>query len=145
MKVILAILSISLAYASGFESQDALDQYIAINYSAELNRTDLSPKLLREEVVKTKVLVEVAKTTRLAAEHFDMENALAFTKDHIAQQRVTDNHDNKRFLEIEKAFDPHQATLDAQDNIITAGDLQTAWYAILRVKVAAAELILQTN
>lgn len=145
MKVILAILSVSLAYSSGFENQDALDQYIAIHHSSELNRTDLSQEFLRAEVAKTKDLVEIAKKTRLAAERLDMDEGLDLAAGPIAKQRVVNDHNNKRISQIEQDCDKHLATLDAQYNIITAGDLPTAWYAIFRVKVAADMIILQTH
>ena len=87
MKVILAILSVSLAYSSGFENQDWFDQYLAINHSQELNRPDLSADFLHTQITEVKALVETAKQKRLAAEHWDMEDALALAANPGGRQR----------------------------------------------------------
>jgi hypothetical protein len=99
MKVILAILSLSFVYASGFEY---IDEYIAINHSQELNRADLSPEILRTEVTDVKKLVETAKQERLAAELFDMKNSLDCVTDPTARQRVINDHDIKNFHKSNK-------------------------------------------
>lgn len=68
MKLFLVILSIRLAYCS---NADFLDQYIAANHQAELNRT-LSAEFLYGQLGEVKALVETAKTKRIAAEHWDI-------------------------------------------------------------------------
>lgn len=150
MKVILAILSLSFVYASSFEY---IDKYIASNHSQELNRADLSPEILRTEVTTAKALVETAKKRRLVAEHDDMDNSLYCVTDPTARQRVINDHDNKKFSQIEQAFDQRLEILNAieqdfvktpnaKDNIISSGNLQKAWQEILRIKVAAEMIII---
>lgn len=73
-----------------------------------------------------------------------MKNSLDCLTDPTARQRVINDHDNKKFSQIEQDFDQHLKTLNAQDNIITSGNLQKAWHEILRIKVAA-EMIIKTN
>lgn len=94
MKLFLAILSISLAYCS---DGDFLDQYIAANHHAELNRQDISPDFLYGQLDEVKVLVETAQTKRIAAENWDMAESLALAGNAAAKATVLARHDNKQF------------------------------------------------
>lgn len=140
MKLFFVILSISLAYCS---NADFLDQYIDANHQAELTRT-LSPEFLHGQLAEVKALVEVAKTKRIAAEHWDMADSLALAGTDTARAIVQERHDNKRFSQIEAFFIEQQRILDRQTNVIESGDLLTAWRAILKVKVVA-DSIIKTN
>lgn len=73
-----------------------------------------------------------------------MADSLALAGNDTARAIVRARHDNKRFAQIDDSFTKLLETLEAQRNIIAAGDLPTAWRAILKVKVAA-ELTIKTN